>query len=182
MSIRILLIAVACAICLCAADVSQINQQPVLPFNDLLPPLEEDPTTQADPNPTKESYYQQQARSKAVLSSDETPAATPTLQPDMQLSVDLLPPFAEPTSNHIEIGAVSTTRPPVVATFVSSAALPPVQQQARVSRPNSIPSSDSTYLSAELISQYATHFQFTTPRPPSRPLPTLTPFPRFIKN
>ncbi|KAH8312507.1 hypothetical protein KR044_011126, partial [Drosophila immigrans] len=170
-----LLIAVAALICLCAADVSHINQKPpqdvLVPFNDLLPPpLEESSTTETAPTtpatkPTKKSYYQQQAKSKDVLHhhTDEKPIVKN--QPEIQLALDLLPPFAEaPASNESEQPQTkdvhTTTHQPLVtsrATATTKKSVPqqyhhihpqaqpqsqsqPQELHARVSRPNSIAS------------------------------------------
>ncbi|XP_034486835.1 uncharacterized protein LOC117791243 [Drosophila innubila] len=136
MTLRFLLIAAAVLICLCAADVSHINQKPpqdvLVPFNDLLPPpLEESTTTEkateateatkatktteATPasKPTKKSYYQQQARSK-VMHLDVVDE-----KPKLQLALELLPPFAEaPASNESEQPQIeqvrTTTHQPLV--------------------------------------------------------------------
>ncbi|XP_017856601.1 PREDICTED: tyrosine-protein phosphatase 99A isoform X1 [Drosophila arizonae] len=198
MSLRILLIAAAALICHCVADVVHINQAApkdvLVPFNDLLPPpLEESTTEAAAPatKPTKKSFHQQQqqqqqqqARSKVPDISAEKPAV-------LQLAVDLLPPFvdADSGSSSSTTTTTTTTRQPLVSIKAASTIAPhvaqSVQQHARVAaRPNSLASetSASSRFSAELIRQYATYFQSTTPRPPRGPLPTLTPFPRFIKN
>ncbi|EDW14173.1 uncharacterized protein LOC6572605 [Drosophila mojavensis] len=190
MSLRILLIAAAALICHCAADVAHINQAApkdvLVPFNDLLPPpLEESTTEAAAPatKPTKKSFHQQQqqqARGKVSDISAEKPAV-------LQLATDLLPPFVDADSGSST--TTTTTRQPLVsikaASTIATHVAQPVQQHARVAaRPNSLASetSASSRFSAELIRQYATYFQSTTPRPPRGPLPTLTPFPRFIKN
>ncbi|TDG47952.1 hypothetical protein AWZ03_005570 [Drosophila navojoa] len=189
MSLRILLIAAAALICHCAADVAHINhaapKDVLVPFNDLLPPpLEESTTESAVPatKPTKKSFHQQQqqqARSKVSDISAEKPAV-------LQLAVDLLPPFADADSGSSTSTTTSTTtRQPLVSIKGASTTAPrvaqPVQQHARTNSLGSETSASSRF-SAELIRQYATYFQSTTPRPPRGPLPTLTPFPRFIKN
>ncbi|KAH8358451.1 hypothetical protein KR093_000392, partial [Drosophila rubida] len=201
-----LLIAAAALICLCAADVSHINQKPpqdvLVPFNDLLPPpLEESTTTSTTTTtttttatkPTKKSYYQQQAKSKDTLHQ----ASTTKSQPELQLALDLLPPFVEaPESNAAEQPQIkdvrATTQQPLVssrptATTKRSATL--VAKPPRVARPNSIGSAaaasslvpQKSSISDDLITQYLTNFQFTTRRPSRGALPTLTPFPNHIK-
>ncbi|XP_064545285.1 uncharacterized protein LOC135433220 [Drosophila montana] len=199
MTLRILLIAAAALICHCAADVAHINQAApkdvLVPFNDLLPPPLEESTTEASTpatKPTKKSYYQQQqqqqARTKETAIRAEQPSAK---QPT--LALDLLPPFAadvvQPqveaasSSSSIIKTTVTTQQPPVVPPLVPHVAQPQ-QLSARVAaRTNSIASetSGSSRFSPDLIRQYATYFQSTTPHPPRGPLPTLTPFPRHIK-
>ncbi|XP_030559135.1 uncharacterized protein LOC115761507 [Drosophila novamexicana] len=198
-----LLIAAAALIFHCVADVAHINQAApkdvLVPFNDLLPPPLEESTTEASTpatKPTKKSYYQQQqqARTKETVIRAELPSAK---QP--ALALDLLPPFAEDvvqpqveaaSSSSISkttVAAVTTQQPPFVSS-TSARSVPhvaqPQQLSARVeARTNSIDSgtSGSSRFSSELIRQYATYFQSTTPRPPRGPLPTLTPFPRHIK-
>lgn len=193
---------------LCAGDVSHINHELpkdiVLPFNDLLPPpLDESTTaapqaavvatTSATSKPTKKSYYQQQAKSKDVQAAAEKSSSSKTPVP--QLALDLLPPFAEPaTSDALQAVADDRTHATSPATAISERSVPrvlkPHEAQARVSRPNSIASAASASstsavktnaLTPDLIAQYASHFQFTTPRPRRGPLPTLTPFPRYHK-
>ncbi|KAL7728256.1 hypothetical protein ACLKA6_007362 [Drosophila palustris] len=190
MTLRTLLIAAAALICLCAADVSHINQKPpqdlLVPFNDLLPPpLEEssttttstttekytEATTEATPvtKPTKKSYYQQQARSKDTHQVDE--------KPKLQLALDLLPPFAESESEQQQIEEVrTTTLQPLVssrATATTKKSVPHVakpqpqqqQLQSRVARPNSI-ASDASIVPAksgfapDLITQYLANYNY----------------------
>ncbi|KAH8420911.1 hypothetical protein KR222_009406, partial [Zaprionus bogoriensis] len=192
---------------LCAADVSHINHELpkdiVVPFNDLLPPPLEESTTEAPraaaaaaTKPTKKSYYQQQARSKDVQQAQVQPVAEKSVP---LLALDLLPPFEEAaTSDALQpqvegIKGTTTQRPTTIAT-TARATVPvhvvrPQVLHARVARPNSIATEASasstasikSRLTPELVAQYASYFQFTTPRPPRGPLPTLTPFPRHIR-
>ncbi|XP_023176812.2 uncharacterized protein LOC111603456 [Drosophila hydei] len=191
MSLRILLIAAAALICHCAADVAHINQEApkdvLVPFNDLLPPPPEESSTEAATpatKPTKKSFHQQQQQQARSKDSDLRAEKVP----ELQLAVDLLPPFAEADSGSSSTTTTTTTRQPLVSVKPAATVVPrveqPVQLHTRVaSRTNSVASksSASSRFSPELIRQYATYFQSTTPRPPRGPLPTLTPFPRHIK-
>lgn len=183
----------------------------VVPFNDLLPPPLEESTTEAlkgdtaaviattvASKPTKKSNYQQQARSKDAQPASEKSSSNKVPVP--QLALDLLPPF-EATSDAVQpedqYKRTTTQRTLITspATAITERSVPrfvvqPQLAQARVSRPNSIASEASASsttpvktnaLTPALIAQYASYFQFSTPRPPRGPLPTLTPFPHHRK-
>lgn len=161
-------------------------------------------TRAATTKPTKKSYYQQQAKSKDTQIAAAAAAAemsSASKLPVPELALDLLPPLAEPATG--DAAAVKDDRTPAAAHITSPAQttttersvprvvrVKPQVAQARVSRPNSIASEASASstnaaktntLTADLIAQYATYFQFTTPRPRRGPLPTLTPFPSHRK-
>lgn len=160
-------------------------------------------TRAATTKPTKKSYYQQQAKSKDTQIAAAAAAAemsSASKLPVPELALDLLPPLAEPATS--EAAAVKDDRTPAAhisspaQTTITELSVPrvvrvkPQVAQTRVSRPNSIASEASASstnaaktntLTADLIAQYATYFQFTTPRPRRGPLPTLTPFPSHRK-
>lgn len=150
--------------------------------------------------PTKKSYYQQQARSKDAQPASEKSSSNKVAVP--QLALDLLPPFevlATSDAVHQEDQDKRTTTQRTLitspATAITERSVPryvvqPQVAHARVSRPNSIASEASASsttpvktnaLTPALIAQYASYFQFSTPRPPRGPLPTLTPFPHHRK-
>ncbi|EDV93374.1 GH18309 [Drosophila grimshawi] len=194
-------------ICLCAADVAHINhaapKDVLVPFNDLLPPpLEElSSTTEAPTSATKPTIKSNLQQPQATAKKTDILAKKPGSKPE--LALDLLPPFAEPVSNDVADTSIGTTtatpiiysttttttttkRPLVRYTPVATTARSVsrvAQSQQLHARPNNVVSkaSASSRFSAELIRQYATYFQSTTPHPPRGPLPTLTPFPRYIK-
>ncbi|XP_020814132.1 extensin [Drosophila serrata] len=122
MSLRYLLIASALLIALCGADVSEIKPGNIdLPFNDLLPPLEDvssttsststttttlrttrsTTTTTLATKPTKKPYY-----TKPTQAAKEDKVKPSAAKQDIQLlSLDLLPPFeddAKPTEEQTQ--------------------------------------------------------------------------------
>ncbi|XP_030239537.1 probable serine/threonine-protein kinase mkcB isoform X3 [Drosophila navojoa] len=109
----------------------------------------------------------------------------PRSQPSQRQSQPKSPSISSNSSSSTSTTTSTTTRQPLVSIKGASTTAPrvaqPVQQHARTNSLGSETSASSRF-SAELIRQYATYFQSTTPRPPRGPLPTLTPFPRFIKN
>lgn len=155
-------------------------------------------TRAATTKPTKKSYYQQQAKSKdaqiAAVAAASAEKSSASKLPVPELALDLLPPLVEPAASEDRTPAAHITSP--AQTTIPERSVPrvvpvkPQVAQARVSRPNSIASEASASstnaaktntLTADLIAQYATYFQFTTPRPRRGPLPTLTPFPSHRK-
>ncbi|KAI8046658.1 hypothetical protein M5D96_002871 [Drosophila gunungcola] len=125
-------IALALLIGFCGADVSEIKADKVaLPFNDLLPPLQDEPstttttTTTARPvttlatKPTKKSYYQKPAQ----LAKDDKSKSIAGKLDVQDLPLDLLPPFeddAKPAEDKPQ-PVVKTTPKPAIKVATPSA-------------------------------------------------------------
>ncbi|XP_039493200.1 lysine-rich arabinogalactan protein 19 [Drosophila santomea] len=218
MSLKYLLIASAVLIGLVGADVSQVKAGKVdLPFNDLLPPLidepsttttttTEKPTTTLATKPTKKAYYQ-----KPAQLAKEDKLKTSALKQDVpQLPLDLLPPFEDevkPAEDKLQPVVNTTPKPvvkisqPAVLKVTPPAVLkvtpPPTPrpqysvQPAAASRPQY-----SVYPAPQAVnpqptrapgfgsgfqSRFSNYFLTSTPRPRRGPLPTITPFPRFVR-
>ncbi|EDW96367.1 extensin [Drosophila yakuba] len=226
MSLKYLLIASAVLIGLVGADVSHVKAGKVdLPFNDLLPPLidepsttttttTEKPTTTLATKPTKKAYYQKPAQ----LAKEDKLKTSAIKQDVPQLPLDLLPPFEDevkpaedklqPVVNatpkplvKISQPAVLKVTPPAVLKVTPPAAPkvtpPPTPrpqysiQPAPASRPqysvhpapqavNPQPTRAPGFGSG-FQSRFSNYFLTSTPRPRRGPLPTITPFPRFVR-
>ncbi|XP_043653342.1 lysine-rich arabinogalactan protein 19 [Drosophila teissieri] len=242
MSLKYLLIASAVLIGLCGADVSKVKAGKVdVPFNDLLPPLNDEPstttttttqkpTTTLATKPTKKAYYQKPAQ----LAKEDKPKTSAIKQDVPQLPLDLLPPFedevkpaedklqpvvnttpkpvariSQPAVLKVTPSAVLKVTPPAALKVTSPAVLkvtppavpkvtpPPAPrpqysvQPAPASRPqysvhpapqavNPQPTRAPGFGSG-FQSRFSNYFLTTTIRPRRGPLPTITPFPRFVR-
>ncbi|KAH8344071.1 hypothetical protein KR084_003997, partial [Drosophila pseudotakahashii] len=208
-----LFIASAVLIALCAADVSEIKANKVdLPFNDLLPPLQDESststttttvrtTTTLATKPTKKSYYQKPAQ----LAKEDKSKTIASKQEVQQLPLDLLPPFedeAKPAESKPQTVVKTTpkpvvrvTQPPVIK--VTHPAVPKVTkatprpqysvQPAPAPRPQySVHPAPPAVQPAPATgsgfqSRFSNYFLTSTVRPRRGPLPTITPFPRFVR-
>ncbi|XP_017013124.2 uncharacterized protein [Drosophila takahashii] len=224
MSLKYLLIASAVLIALSAADVSEIKANKVdLPFNDLLPPLQDEsststttttvrPATTLATKPTKKSYYQKPAN----LAKEEKPKTIASKQDVEQLPLDLLPPFedvAQPSESKPQTVVKTTpkpvirvTQPPVVRVTqppVVRVTQPPVLKVTHQAAPRSQYSVQSapaprpqysvhpappavqpvhgSAVGSGFQSRFSNYFLTSTVRPRRGPLPTITPFPRFVR-
>ncbi|XP_017049118.1 extensin isoform X2 [Drosophila ficusphila] len=223
MSLKYILIAAAVLIALCGADVSEIKADKIeLPFNDLLPPLQDEtsttsttttttlkPTITLATKPTKKSYYQK----PTGLVKDETPKP--------QLSLDLLPPFEDepkPAEEKPQPVVETTPKPvlkvtqptvvkvaqpiipkvtPPVAPKVIQPAVPKVAQSAvpkvihaAAPRPQYsvhpapqvvVQNHQGPDFRSRFQSRFSNYFLTSTVRPRRGPLPTITPFPRYVR-
>ncbi|EDV48146.1 lysine-rich arabinogalactan protein 19 [Drosophila erecta] len=222
MFLKYFLLASAVLIGLSGADVSEVKAGEVeLPFNDLLPPLNDEPstttttttttTTEAPATtlatkPTKKSYYQKPAQ----LAKEDKLKSSAIKQDAPQLPLDLLPPFEDEVkpAEDAPQPVVNTTPKPVVrisqpAVFkVTPPAAPKVTapsaprpqysvQPAPAYRPQySVhPAPQAVHpqpthapgFGGGFQSRFSNYFLTSTLRPRRGPLPTITPFPRFVR-
>ncbi|XP_016982753.1 anti-sigma-I factor RsgI2 [Drosophila rhopaloa] len=208
MSLKYLFIVSAVLIVLCGADVSEIKADKVaLPFNDLLPPLVDEsstttttttarPATTPATKPTKKAYYQKPAQ----LAKEDKSKSGASTQDVQDLALDLLPPFedeAKPAEGKPQ-GLVKTTPRPVIKVTppaapkvtlpavprpqysVQPAAAPRPQYSVQPAPPAVQPAQGSAQRSG-FQSRFSNYFLTSTVRPRRGPLPTITPFPRHVR-
>ncbi|XP_016953790.1 uncharacterized protein LOC108027085 [Drosophila biarmipes] len=159
------------------------------------------PTTTLATKPTKKPYYQK----PALLAKEDKPKSIAGKPEVQQLHLDLLPPFEDevkPAEEQPQT-VVKTTPKPVVkvpqppVVRVTSPAVPKVTaprpqnsvQAASAPRPQYsvqpapqvVLPTHAPALGSGFQSRFSNYFLTSTVRPRRGPLPTITPFPRFVR-